>query len=159
MPLILYAGFFPLWIVFFIMGVSLAENKREYKLSWLVVLLVMSLALQYVESYCLNISGNSGFGIKPSSFLFSAILIMILFSNQLESYWKPKGFIAKVFTWLGELSFGIYLTHCLVLLLVTRIPYNHIWIIDWFLVLSLDVVFLLLLRKLIPVGLYKYLGL
>lgn len=159
MPLILYAGFFPLWIMFFSMGVSLAESKREFKMGWLIFLLILSLILQFIESFYLHTFSDSAFGIKPSSFLFSAILIMILFSNQLESYWKPKGFIAKGFHLLGELSFGIYLTHCLVLLLVTRIPYNHIWIIDWFLVLSLDVVFLLLLRKLIPVGLYKYLGL
>ena len=158
LPLILYAGFSPLWIVFFTMGVSLAENKREYKLSWLVVLLVVSLALQYVESYCLNISGNSGFGIKPSSFLFSAILILVLFSSKVETKWKPIGIVAKIFTWLGELSFGIYLTHCLVILMVSKIPYNHLWILDWTLTLVLDVAFIIILKKIIPDKCYKYIG-
>jgi len=161
LPLIFYAGLFPLWIVFFSMGVSLGESERNYKTWWLVVLLTVTLLLQFIEARCLNDIGGDGFGIKPSSFVFSAIMILLLFSKRVENKWNPNGLISRFFIWIGSLSFGIYLSHCLIInLVVNKIPcpYCHFWFLDWIITLGIDVVFILFIKKMLPKRIGRLLG-
>ena len=46
-PIILYAGICPLWIVFYALGIALSRGKREYRLWPLIILLVISLVFSF----------------------------------------------------------------------------------------------------------------
>ncbi len=159
LPLIIYAGFFSLWILFFVLGISLSQAKRDYSVGWFCLIAFITLILQFYEAKYITSIGGAGFGIKPSSFLFSAILITILFSQNVENLYNKKNPILNIITKIGEISFSIYLTHFLVIFSLSRIPYNHLWLTDWILTLIIDIGFILTLKKLAPHKVYRLLGL
>jgi len=159
LPLIVYAGFFPLWMIFFSLGVELANYKKDYKVYVLIVLVFLILAMQVVESYYLERFGGPGYGIKLSSFLFSILTILILFSDRTQKLWCSNSVIARLFVRIGEMSFAIYLTHYLIAnLIVTRLPIYHLWAIDWSLTLLFSIILVVLLQKLLPESWHKYIG-
>lgn len=49
-PLTLYAGPFPLWIVFFVMGVILAEKDRNYNIGLIMGGIAIALVSQFIEA-------------------------------------------------------------------------------------------------------------
>jgi surface polysaccharide O-acyltransferase-like enzyme len=113
LPLIVYAGLFPTWIVFFIYGLFLGSGG---KVSWsnqsLFIAIVVSYILSCVESYYLyfqyNQAGDAVTAVKPTSFVYSFFVISYLFKNI--------GFLkVKFLRCFGEISFGIYLVHLFVL--------------------------------------------
>ena len=159
LPLIVYAGFVPLWIIFFVMGVSLSQYKRTYNLNILFVFFICSVICQFFESWYIESIGGYGYGIKPSSFVYSGIIILVLFSKRLEELFNRNNFLAKLIVGIGNISFGIYLTHYLIIFVLNMFPYSHLWFVDWLLVLLFDILFIYILKKIIPIRFYKYLGL
>lgn len=160
LPLIVYAGPFPLWVCFFIMGVIISKTGRDYPIVWIIVLLLISLILEVLETRYLNgVLGSGGYGIKPSSFLFSALTILLLFSRKVENAISGNGLVFRFITWIGTLSFGIYLTHCLWIIALAHFYPISNWLIAWIIVLSLDVMFIMVLKKLIPNKYAIYFGL
>lgn len=160
LPLIVYAGLFPLWILFFVMGVVLSRSNRDYKVLWIVVIMFVCLVFQVFESRYLNgFHGNGGFGQKTSSFVFSAMMILLLFSSKTERLFDSCGKVFSFITWIGSISFGIYLTHCLWIMALSRVIQINSWAVAWVIVLFFDIVFVMILKKIIPIRIAKYLGL
>jgi peptidoglycan/LPS O-acetylase OafA/YrhL len=161
-PLTLYAGPFPLWIVFFVLGILLAENKREYKLVHIIIGVFATLVMQIIESkWLLSQSLNGiGFGIKPSSFLFSIITILLLFSKRFENAFSSNKIINKAIVFVGKLSFVVYLSHTLMLLFVSRLSIwdNFTWGIRFLLLTIIDVAFVALLFQCSPTRMRRYIG-
>lgn len=113
LPLIIYAGNFVTWAMFFVLGLYLGSTvhiKISNKL--LMVFIFVFYALSCVESYVLiaifHQAGNAVTAVKASSFMYSLALIVFLFKNQY--FIKSKGL--KI---IGEMSFGIYLIHVIAL--------------------------------------------
>lgn len=159
MPLILYAGFFPLWIAFYALGVTLRERERKYDIKWLIFLSLLALLLQLFESYYLDRIGGVGFGIKPSSFLFSYIVILLLFSKKAEGSYTASSIVYRIITWIGELSFGIYLTHYLLIRFVIEwLSLKYTWITDWLLTLCFSILIVIVMKKILPERYHKYIG-
>lgn len=160
LPLIVYAGLFPLWIMFFVMGVILSKSNRDYKILWIVVIMFVCLVFQVFESRYLNgFHGNGGFGQKTTSFVFSAMMILLLFSSKTERLIRRCGLVFKFITWIGSISFGVYLSHCLWIIALSRVIHINSWLVAWVVVLACDIVFVMILKKIIPVRIAKYLGL
>lgn len=113
LPLFLYAGLFPVWIVFFAIGCKLGVSTRDYKTLPLVVLVIISLILSYAETYFLNINYGDGYGIKLTVFIFSAFFIVLLFSRRFEKCYNENAnnLISRILEKIGRLSFLIYLCH------------------------------------------------
>lgn len=158
-PLILYAGLFPCWFMFFVMGVIIGQMvDRNYSVIIPVVITTTGLVLSVMESdYWIEHYGR-GVDIKPSSFIYSAGIVWLSFSNKVEKIICQSGIISRFVTWIGSLSFGVYLIHCyFVNYLVLRIPIDS-WIQKWCLCLLLTVVFIMILRKILPLRFHKYLG-
>ena len=103
--------------------------------------------------------GGVGYGIKPSSFIFSVLLILVLFSKKIENLFNYNNFLLMFVTWLGKISFSLYLTHYIIKFALNILLNNHIWIVNWLLTLLFSILFIIILRKLIPISLHKYLGL
>lgn len=158
-PLILYAGPLPCWLMFFVLGVMIGHKpERNYSIILPMVITILGFIFSVIESDYLLDHYGKGVGIKPSSFIYSAGMIFLMFSNKVEKLVSRTGIIYRLFIWIGSLSFSIYLTHrYFVSFLAKRLTIDS-WLLQWSIALSLTVVFILILRKLIPTKYQKYLG-
>ena len=158
-PLILYAGPLPCWLMFFVLGVVIGHKpERYYSIILPMFIAILGFILSVIESDYLLDHYGKGVGIKPSSFIYSAGMIFLMFSNKVENLIRRTGAIYRFIIWIGSLSFGIYLVHCyFISFFVKRLPIDS-WLLQWSLALFLTVVFILILRKLLPTKYHKYLG-
>ena len=158
-PLILYAGPLPCWLMFFVLGVMIGHKpERNYSIILPMVIAILGFILSVIETDYLLDHYGKGVGIKPSSFIYSAGMVFLMFSSKVENLIKRTGAIYRFMIWIGSLSFGIYLIHCyFISFFVRRLPIDS-WLLHWSLALSLTVVFILILRKLLPIKYHKYLG-
>ena len=158
-PLILYAGPLPCWLMFFVLGVMIGHKpERNYSIILPMVIAILGFILSVIETDYLLDHYGKGVGIKPSSFIYSAGMIFLMFSNKVENLIRRTGAIYRYIIWIGSLSFGIYLVHCyFISFFVKRLPIDS-WLLQWSLALFLTVVFILILRKLLPTKYHKYLG-
>lgn len=158
-PLILYAGPLPCWLMFFVLGVMIGHKpERNYSIILPMVIAILGFILSVIETDYLLDHYGKGVGIKPSSFIYSAGMIFLMFSNKVENLIRRTGAIYRFIIWIGSLSFGIYLVHCyFISFFVKRLPIDS-WLLQWSLTLFLTVVFILIIRKLLPTKYHKYLG-
>ena len=119
LPLILYAGNFATWLMFFVLGLYLG-SKGEIKTpnKYLVPLVLTFYALSCAESYVLialfHQAGDAVTAVKASSFMYSFFLIIFLFNN-------PNLIKSKILKQIGVTSFGIYLIHMFALTVISRV--------------------------------------
>lgn len=119
LPLILYAGNFATWLMFFVLGLYLG-SKEGMKIpnKYLVALVLTFYALSCVESYALislfHQADDAVTAVKASSFMYSFFLIIFLFNN-------PDLIKSKILKQIGAISFGIYLTHMFALTVASRV--------------------------------------
>ena len=158
-PLILYAGPLPCWLMFFVLGVMIGHKpERNYSIILPIVITILGFILSVIDSDYLLDHYGKGVGIKPSSFIYSAGMIFLTFSNKVENLIRRTGAFYRFMIWIGSLSFGIYLIHCyFISFCVRRLPIDS-WLLQWSLAFSLTVVFILIIRKLLPTKYHKYLG-
>lgn len=157
--LVLYAGFCPLWVMFFCMGIYLSGAKRNYPIVVLSLLFFVSWSLQYWEFRYLSALGLSGMGIKPTSFVFSAIGILLLFSKRIEGAFNTSNFVSKTLCYLGDRSFGIYLIHFIVLIFAqAKSVYPNSWVLGYFFIILITLTIIELFRFVLPKRVWKYLG-
>ena len=119
-PLVLTNGPVFLWLFFFWLGFYLSKNDRTYKISWIIIGCIISFVIMILETKLKIENTGSGYGIKPSSFIFSTLFIILLFSRLFESACNPSNFFNKIIVKIGELSFAIYLIHCFIVVLLSK---------------------------------------
>lgn len=156
LPLILYAGPCTLWIVFYSLGIYIRRANRQYSYAAALVIMIAGLVLSVVESYQWARFGNIVYGIKLSSFIFSAGAILVLLSERSEKRFRTNR-LNRVIVHIGNLSFGIYLIH---LMLITMSGINHygFWVVRWLIILILSAVLIKLLNLFIPDRYHRLLG-
>ncbi len=144
-PLVLYAGPFVLWIIFFMMGIWYSSHSRKYSLTPAIFVTTIGFIASVIESrYYLSISG-SGMGIKFSSFIFSSGIIMLLFSEKVEKLFV-ENWITRFILFTGEVSFGVYLIHMYVRRAVGYLHINS-WVIDWGLTLAITLLIIVAVKR------------
>ncbi len=157
-PLIILAGHADFWIIFFIIGIFLRYSSRNYSLIYPIFFVFFTLGLQYVEcSYLYGFHGG-GFGVKPSSFLFSLSMIFLLFNKRLENYYNERSKLILLIRKIGNLSFGIYLTHCFFISIIHNIPFKFSWFVEWLIILSISFVFVKIGNYIFPKKINKFIG-
>lgn len=158
LPLILYAGPFPVWGAFFAMGCYLRKNNRNYSFVFPIILTTIGVALQYVETYYWNINYSGGFGIKLSSFIYSIAVICFLFSAKLERVYVQNKF-TKAIEYIGSISFAIYLYHMFTILGLKVLHINNIpWIFRWVFCMIVTIIGIEFLKRMIVRKYQVYLG-
>lgn len=158
LPLLLYAGPCPTWIMFFCLGMYLGQRNCDYKIKPLVVGLVLSIILMMVESYVLVKFGKNGFGLKPSVYVYSTFAILLLFSDRIRCSYKENNPINQFISYVGRISFGIYLIHCYIISVMANFIGDFPWIVKWILVSALSIVVITMVRRICPKVVLKYLG-
>ena len=161
-PLTLYAGPFPLWMVFFVLGVVLANSSRDFKLGYIIVGIVVTFILQVVESKCLlsQSTNGIGYGIKPTSFLFSILMILFLFSKKIENSFKGNIILSKSIVFIGKVSFVVYLSHTLLIIVLSRVHFYSCesWFFRFLTVAIADIAFVVLLYRITPQKMRRTIG-
>ena len=162
LPLILYAGWSPLWMIFFFIGVYLGKRgSRYYSAKRFALGSLLFWGISYVETFYLMSHYGGGVGIKLSSFIYSFLGILFLFSHSVEQFLSKIKGLTKLGTTFGKYSFGIYLSHCYVIILFDRLIPNWAdfpWLFKWVFVIVLSYIIIKLLDCMLP-KLSIYLGL
>lgn len=161
LPMTVYAAPFPLWIVFFVVGVYLSRVERNYSIGWITVGVFITLLLQVIEARYLCSFHGVGQGIKPSSFVFSMLMLLLLFSKKFEeTYNRRNSYIKRGISKIGEVSFVVYLSHTLVILLAGKIGlYSSApWLFRWLSIAAIDIMAVLVLRQIVPAIMNRYFG-
>lgn len=157
-PLLAYAGPFTTWIVFFMLGVYLSGRNREYPLRWPILVVVAGFMLECIETHFLMGFHNSGAGIKLSSFIFSFAAIALLLSKKLEQGYAENNGVIRTIRYCGQISFGIYLAHCYVIGIVSRIAPQMSWGTEWLTAAVITVCAVACCKRLFPSISEKFLG-
>jgi hypothetical protein len=159
LPLIVYAGNFIPWGLFFALGMFFAKNNNFISISKIVWGIVFFAMVSFVESMFLieKTSSLSGMGQKGSVFCLNVFLCFLAFhkeSQKLLSLFKESRIYLIVCS-LGKYSFGIYLIHLFILPFVERMDYfvsNPFvkWVFDSLLLLLCSFVLLVICKYLFP---------
>ena len=158
-PAVLSVGPCVYWIVFYYIGVYLSERERNYSLCWPLLLLMFGMITQMFETKYLMSCERIGIGIKISSWLYSAGVVLLLFSKKIEALVNKQSKVYNSIVHLGEMSFGVYLTHVYFLVIRESIMNTSSWSISFVFVALATTLFVVVLKKLLPTNLWRLLGL
>ncbi len=133
-----------IWIGYFAIGVYLRGSTREYNRSFAIILVLCGILSSIFEER-----------IWISTFLYSCGMILLLFSKYAENlYNKKKHILKSAISYIGVISFGIYLIH---LKLIEFVPVDN-WLVKWFVTLFVSISFIVVTKRLFPKFAKKYLG-
>lgn len=150
-PLLLYAGPFPVWLAFFALGLYLGgTQQRNYKLWPFFLMFFLGIVLSFLEAKYLYSIHQGGLGIKLSAHFYSFSVIILLFSAKVERLYSKENLFCRLVTKIGVLSFGIYLIHCYFISLLNAFNIEFNWSMSLLSVLVLSVLFILVIQKLFP---------
>ncbi len=156
-PLIVFAGPFTTWFVFFMLGVYYTTSPINYTIKQSAAITILGLMLEYIETYYLNMNYGGGYGIKISSFIYSIGIVMLLLTPKMKSMYKSNKLTFTI-AYLGRISFGIYLIHYFVIKISTFILPLRSWALSWIIVIMITAIVIMLFRKYLPQKINKYLG-
>lgn len=155
-------GLFPTWLVFYVMGVKSSKSDALY-LKWGICLvgISVSLVLCMFEDYMTRLHFGNVIGYKISTHILSFFVIALLFHPYTKEIYNKieNSRITHSMCWVGQVSFLIYLTHCLVLMAIHPYFFINFWVIDWALLTLLTILGVFVIHKIIPKHLQRYIGL
>ena len=157
-PLIVFAGPVIVWLIFFWIGVFLSRRERDYKIGKIFIGVLLSFVLMLIETKYRHEATGGGYGIKPSSFIFSFLMILLLFSKRIEHKYVKDKVINKALIVVGDYSFSIYLIHCFVITIVFHFVTISNWIVRWTIVVAITMLFICLVPKVLPNKCLKIIG-
>ena len=157
LPVILYAGPFTTWFVFFMSGVYFSTRPISYSVNKAIILIAMGLILECAETYWLNTCYGGGYGIKFSAFVYSMGIILLIMSPKVKEAYKTNRITLTIAN-IGKISFGIYLIHYFVIKVVDVLLPVKLWVLSWLIVLIVTSAVVVSARKILPACFNKYLG-
>lgn len=150
------------WFSFYYLGLLFGNNliKKQFNINRLLLLYGLSIILQIFEGYAWFMLGETGCGTQLilSSILTSSIFILI-------SYWYINNdninLNNKLLIIIGDCSFGIYISHILVIKVLYKLPFflQIPFGLNSIIVLFLTLFFVLIGQKICGNKISKYLGL
>lgn len=145
--------------MFYYIGVLLSGSTRDYKLVIPISCIIIGFISQLLETRYLIGLDKVGVGIKISSWLYSAGVILLLFSKKMEGAINKNNIVYNVLVYLGKISFGIYLTHVYLLMVKGNVIHTNNWIISFVFVTISTTLFVVVLKKLLPTRMWRIIGL
>lgn len=111
------------WFTFYYLGLLLGNQiiEKNYSIRSLLGLYILSIILQIAEGYGWLLLGdaNCGTQLKLTSLLTSSLFLLIIYATLKQGITIKSSFLRL----LGDHSFGIYLCHIMVIIILSRIPY------------------------------------
>lgn len=103
-------GSAPSWLFFYSLGIYIKKNGISLSNKAIALLTVLSLGLSLLETYYVYYKfgsiGESVTAVKISSFIYSTFIILLAFKHINRNYNKTK-----ILLNIGEVSYGIFLSH------------------------------------------------
>lgn len=158
LPLTVYLGPCITWLMFFCLGVYLRKIDRNYNLGVLIACLIVSVGFMMAEAWALNNCGLGGYSLKPSIYIYSTIVILILFSNKAQFAYRDDILFNKIISYIGRISFGVYLTHCYWIMILGRFMGSQTWVVKWFVVSVISILSIMIARHILNDKVLKHIG-
>lgn len=162
MPLVATAGLFPVWMIFYVMGVLRRQNiKLPYQSTRPLCMALAAIVLCCIHMLILhNVSGKWVPGIKLSAHIYSYFIVMWLFSGHARNLFEriEDSNIVHHLIQMGKYSFFIYLTHNLVLYAYNCINLPGVWLFRFVLGAVVSYVVAILFNRISPKKYKKYIG-
>lgn len=123
---------FPVWYVFYHLGLLVALYKRDVRPSSIVLLLgyIGALGLAIAEAFYWAGEGMYDFGAsqtKVGSFLASLMLFLLAVTSEDCAWLSARTWV----TWIGENSFAFYLIHLIFLKLSTSVLSKFVIVLNF----------------------------
>lgn len=116
-PMIAGAINFPMWIMFFVIGLYYG-NGNKVNISTTVLILIISATILSAFIETGYMTQKTGFLIasqqKATNFIYSLFLIILFFN--LHRKYSFNSLVGKFSSYIGRISFGIYLIHMYILM-------------------------------------------
>lgn len=157
LPLILYAGCFFVWIVFYMLGVYYSQNERNYSLKLTLLVVIVGFILSCIEAYYLHTHFGKGNGIKLSAFIYSYGIVLLFLHPRIETLYR-ENVLTSFIAYIGKISFGIYLIHCYIISIVSKFFISDSWFLNWIVVSALTILTIAIVRRFLPQKINKYIG-
>lgn len=156
------AGLFPVWMVFFVMGVLKAQGiDLPFQNRHPVRYVILAILLCCVHIYFLHrISGSIVHGIKLSAHIYSYFMIMWLFTDKARICYNKiqNKTLGHLVVYIGRVSFFIYLTHCLIIFIFSLFHVPNYWSLRWILCIVLSFCMAYVCDKICPAKMRRYVG-
>ena len=161
LPLVLSGSPFPVWFIFFYLGVSFAKGKYlNVNMLIIVICIVIAVALEFMEIWFLKPYGHVVYGLKFSAQLYSTFAVLLLFNAKVKerySYFESRKAIEMI-KYIGRISFVIYLSHTLYILLLDHFIAIDNWFIKFVVITIVSVIVAFVLKRVVPEGKLRYIG-
>ncbi len=123
----LYATVFPAWLIFYYLGLYIRINRSKLlsvikyvgKLRYVIICAVSCIVETRILMRFGISMGIASSQIKLSGFVFSFILILYLL-NKAEQWDEKKKQNLRTLAYIGDRSYGIFLIHCLILIISNK---------------------------------------
>lgn len=158
---IVWSACFLGWFTFYYLGILLGNKimDKKYNIKLLVILYSISIILQMMEGYVWLRLGvdNCGGQLKFTAFVTSTLFLLMSYWFIVNDKVKIK---SKLLVLIGNYSFGIYLSHMMVIKYLRKVPfYSSIpYIANSFIVLSLCLIVLIIGHKICGKKVSEWLG-
>lgn len=155
---------FPKWVFYFGVGILYGNNKlSRIRVSRILCIAILCLMLSIIETSYIDLYGHKVAGMKPSAMLFSSCIVLILLNPSARQMYLDRlsgSYLTRTLIWIGNVSFYIYLVHCLFMLFIGRVDFiSSNWIFYWISTLLVTLVSAYILQKILPSKYHKFLGL
>lgn len=155
-------GPFYVWMVFYVMGVLKAQGiKLPFATAHPLRLAMAAIALSCLQNYIFYLwNGSIVHGYKLSAHIYSYFIIMWLLSDNARFVYNrvKDSRLTKMIVNIGRISFFIYLTHLLIIMLVSKLADTMPWVIRWAVCMALSTLFAICCQKTCPDRLRKFVG-
>lgn len=153
---------FPVWMMFYVMGVLKAQRidlpfHNKHPLCYAMLGILLSCAHIYI---LYRFTGSVAHGIKLSAHIYSYFIIMWLFTDKARMHYNKfqNKVWGRLIAYIGRVSFFIYLTHCLVIFTFFYLHIPNSWSLRWFLCIVISTLMAYVCDKNCPVKMRRYVG-
>lgn len=156
------ANLFFVWIIYFYFGMCIRSNRIEIKAVKTKSVIIVFM-IQYIEvafwAFIMNNGSMATTQIKISAMLTSLAVICVFYNWITDDKKINDDFLTKMFINIGDISFGIYLTHVLLIRYIEPLVSKMIFPINTLTIVVLEVIIINLTRKIVGKKCSKWLGL
>lgn len=157
------AIFFPMWIFYYVIGMIIGNKKNTINLSLksAIIMYPIGIVLQIMEGQIWNYFNNYNMAttqIKLSNFITNIGVIFII-SNLVNNEFNINKKFYNILITIGDYSFGIYLTHMILVSIINKVSSSIIYIPTTISILLIEYFGISLCYKLFNNKILKVIGL
>ena len=161
-PLIYIGAPFPFMLCYYALGGYLKKTSFSFNIKKILSVTVICFILAYLEHIYLIDKYQYFSALRPINRVFCFVVIILLFTDTIRRFFEKysDNIWIRSITYIGQISFGIYLTHILCIQIFRMIlpELNQFWFVQWAAVLVVDALAISMIKKAKPMKVLPLLG-